>query len=54
MTTYKIVRFRFKGRKKTTQTGLTLAEAKAHCNSRKSVKKTKNGTVIWFEGFTKE
>ena len=46
--TYKIVRFRFKGRKTTVKRGLTLKEAQKHCRNPKT--KGKN----WFDGYTKE
>lgn len=42
---YRIVRFRFKGKRRTIKTGLTLEEAQRHCND----PKTKgNG---WFDGY---
>ena len=48
MNTYKIVRFRFKGRKTIVKRGLTLKQARKHCNDPKT--KGKN----WFDGYTIE
>jgi len=48
MKTYKIVRFRFKGRKSTIKRGLTLEEAQAHCNRPDT---RGNG---WFDGYEAE
>lgn len=47
-TTYKIVRFRFKGANEVQQTGLTLAEAQARCQGPDT---QGNG---WFDGYTEE
>lgn len=46
---YRIIRFRFKGRPRTLETGLTLAEAQAHC----SRPNTRGGTGDrrWFDGY---
>lgn len=48
MGTYKIVRFKFHGDKETARTGLTLEEAKAHCNDPDT-----RGDG-WFDGYTEE
>jgi hypothetical protein len=47
--TYKIIRFRFKGRRRTIKTGLTLEQAQAHC-SREDTHKP----GVWFDGYTRE
>lgn len=49
MATYKIVRFRFKGRKRVIKRGLTLKQARAHCRNPKTSK-----AGVWFDGYTKE
>jgi hypothetical protein len=46
---YKIVRFRFKGQKRVIKRGLTLAEARAHCNNPKTRKEG-----VWFDGYTED
>jgi hypothetical protein len=50
MTTYKIIRFHKSNRipNKTIKTGLTLAEAQAHCRD------PRTRTNFWFDGYTKE
>jgi len=48
MTTYKIIRFRFEGSNTTIKTGLTLEEAKEHCND------PETSGEGWFDGFNKE
>tara|TARA_R100000152_G_C6781189_1_gene215182 strand:- start:5531 stop:5677 length:147 start_codon:yes stop_codon:yes gene_type:complete len=48
MTTYKIVRFRFDGDHKTIKTGLSLEEAKEHCNDPDTEGEG------WFDGFVEE
>lgn len=48
MTTYKIIRFRFKGSNKTIKTGLTLEEAQAHCQ-----REDTHGEG-WFDGYDEE
>jgi len=61
-TKYKIIRFKFNGRPRTLQTGLSLEEAQAHCknpesssttcSSAKARKVRANGP--WFEGYDSE
>jgi len=48
MTSYKIIRHRFNGGKRTIITGLTLEQAQAHCNDPKT-----RGDG-WFDGYTTE
>lgn len=50
--TYKIVRFYENGKKRIIDTGLTLEEAKKHCDDKKT-SGVKNG-VRYFDGFVKE
>lgn len=50
--TYKIVRFKFEGRKRTIATGLTLEQAQKHCQN-PATKGTKNGKP-WFDGYQRE
>ena len=47
-TTYKIVRYRFKGENEVIEEGLTLEEAQEHCNREDS-----HGDG-WFDGYTAE
>ena len=63
MDTYKIVRFYFKGSKRTIATGLSLEEAKAHCSdpetSSETCRKWHNRQTTkkrgpWFDGLTLE
>lgn len=51
--TYKIVRHRFKGRKTTIKTGLTLKEAQEHCQ-RKDTRDQEHDPPAWFDVFTRE
>ena len=46
--TYKIIRFRFKGRGKTIRRGLTLADARAWCS-----REDTHGAG-WFDGYDEE
>ena len=46
--TYKIIRFRFKGPSKVIKTGLTLEEARTHCQ------RADTAGPGWFDGYTKE
>lgn len=48
MATYKVVRFRFKGRKSVVKTGLSLEQAQAHCNDEST-----HGEG-WFDGYEQE
>ena len=45
---YKIVRFRFKGNKRTIKRGLTLQEAQAHC------RRDDTRGEGWFDGYESE
>ena len=47
---YRIIRFRFNGRPRTLRTGLTLAEAQAHC-SRPDTSSHSTGACAWFDGY---
>lgn len=54
MPTYKIIRFRFQGENEVIATGLTLAEAQAHCNDESTHGgDTEDGTA-WFDGYEAE
>lgn len=46
--TYKIIRFRFKGRNRVIKRGLTLEEAQAHC------RRSDTRGPGWFDGYDKE
>lgn len=48
MKTYKIIRFRFNGNRRVIKRGLTLEEAKEHCNSEDT-----HGEG-WFDGYESE
>ena len=57
---YKIVRHYFKGGKRTIMTGLTLAEAQAHCHNPETSSKTATSSIAkartrrmgpWFDGY---
>jgi len=48
MTTYKIIRFRFNGSNRTIKKGLSLEQARAHCQDEKT---SGNG---WFDGYESE
>lgn len=52
--TYKVIRFYKSGTRRTVRKGMTLADAQAHCQREDTHKKKKDGTVVWFDGFTKE
>ena len=55
MTTYKILRFFSDGRKATVVAkGLSLEDAKAHCSREDTHKFKKDGSLVWFDGFTTE
>lgn len=54
METYKIVRFRFKGKPRIIKRGLTLEEAQEHCSDESTHKLDKEGNVVWFDGYTRE
>jgi len=45
---YKIVKYQFYGEPEVVKRGLTLEEAKMHCND------PKTEGIDWFEGYTKE
>ena len=57
---YKIVRMYFNGGKRTLKTGVTLAEAQAHCHSPEASSKTATASHLkqltkrrgpWFDGY---
>ena len=53
--TYCIVRFHFNGNRETIEEGLTLEEAKAHCNDPDSKSHDAvPGPGSWFDGFEEE
>lgn len=52
-TTYKIIRFRFDGPKRTIERGLTLEEAQEHCK-RPDTSSHSTGKGAWFDGYEKE
>lgn len=61
--TYKVIRFYFKNGKRTIKTGLTLAQAQAHCQDPESSSSTAIGSAAsavtrrngpWFDGYDKE
>ena len=54
MDTYKIVRFYFKGGRRTIKRGLSLEEARAHCKNSKTKKVNSKGLTVWFDGYEKE
>jgi hypothetical protein len=61
MQRYKIVRSYFKGGKRTIRTGLTLAEAEAHCNDPQTSSRTAKGKDAytrrrgpWFDGYVEQ
>ena len=63
MTTYKIVRNYFNGTPRTIARGLTLEEAKAHCQDPETSSSTATSSAAkartrrlgpWFDGFTEE
>jgi hypothetical protein len=59
MVTYKIVRFYLGGGKRTIRTGLTLAQAQAHCrdpetSSRTARRARSRRAGPWFDGYTEE
>mgnify|MGYP001609990843 CR=1 FL=1 len=49
MRTYKIVRFYFRGNRRTMATGLSLESAQAHCSDTRTSKPGK-----WFDGYERE
>jgi hypothetical protein len=63
MSTYRIVRFYQDGEREVVQTGLTLDEARAHCNDPETSSATATSMVAaartarkgaWFDGFNEE
>ena len=48
MKTYKIIRFRFNGSPRTLKKGLTLEQARAHCQDEKT------SGEGWFDGYESE
>lgn len=54
MTLYNIYRYYASNRKPSLiATGQTLEEVQRHCQDPKTRKTDKNGSVIWFDGYTK-
>jgi hypothetical protein len=62
MKTYRIVRFVLNGKNKTILTGLTLNEAKEHCNDAETSSSTCSEATLlnagienpWFDGYEEE
>lgn len=63
MPSYKIVRFYFKGGRRTINTGLTLQQAQAHCNDPETSSSTATSATArrrtekmgpWFDGYEEE
>lgn len=56
--TYRIRRFYFDeehpDHRKVIDTGLTLAEAQAHCQDDSTHEVDGNGQVVWFDGYERE
>lgn len=53
MEKYTIIRFHSDGRKQLIQSGVSLEDAKNHCNDPKT-RKDENGVLIYFDGYVKE
>jgi hypothetical protein len=54
VTTYKIIRFRFRGENEVIRRGVTLDEAQAHCSDESTHGgDTEDGTA-WFDGYEAE
>jgi len=53
---YKIIRmYRDENKsKRVIRTGLSLEEAQEHCNREETHKLNRDGSVVWFDGYTKE
>lgn len=63
MSTYKIVRMYFKGRRYTLKRGLSLAQAQAHCTDKNTSSTTATSSYarrltrkhgLWFDSYEKE
>jgi hypothetical protein len=55
MTTYKISRVFFDDKKaRVIKRGLSLVDAKAHCQDKSTERRNKKGELLWFECFTVE
>lgn len=54
MTTYSIYRFRFHGGPIRKARGLSLEEAQKHCKSSTTMKRNRDGSIMWFDGYRKE
>lgn len=52
--TYKIIRFKRNGTQKVIYRGMSLENAKLHCNSPMTHKVDKQGNIVWFDGYTEE
>jgi hypothetical protein len=60
METYKIVRFYFRGGRRTIDRGMTLEEAQTHCSNPETSSKTSTRRAYtarvgpWFDGYERE
>ena len=56
MTTYKIMRYKFEHSPEVVRTGLTLAQAQAHCEDPETSSKTATDPEPgqWFDGYSEE
>jgi len=58
MTTYKVKRFHHNAdhpeHGKIVKGGLTLEEAREHCQREDTQEKAEDGSLIWFDAYTKE
>lgn len=52
--TYRIIRFRFRGKSRTIRRGLTLAEAQAWCQREDTHGGSTDDGTAWFDGYEAE